>query len=475
MLEIFTEKEIEVELSTCLKPTSYSKKDSYPYNDLTDRQFEFLLYEIFKSDINNSVYSGIFDTVNIMKGVGERGRDNTLHLDGKNVGLIQCKKYQNLVTKPELAREVIKFIIHSIIDKSLVHDINDFTYYFVVSKGFNEKALELLNDFNKIISETKLTNWIKEVLEENETFKVVKYDEISEEVKSFLSLINVKKIIPTDLDSKLSLYPQIKTMFFEVEKVIDIKSFELLFSEMMTCYNINALNDDDLRELSKKLTAIPLEKRFNTGLFSIYGYNNEFVKQIILNKSIMAHLVALKSEIENLVIQEIPKITREIKIREENELKMFHNFVKESIDPFIYNKVLYRFISEVNSKVIADMMFTNNNDEKLFEEIKYTLISQGCDFLNKNFTRWESTSEDLEKRKFLASIIYQGISSKEDMNKIWDEQIPNLKPIINKIKIEVENRVLPKTPTIIIEGMRFFDDRTGIENMLKSLEGLEKI
>lgn len=219
------------------KPLASPNK-GYPYPDLDNRLFEELHYSIGKLRIQKGDWKGQFDEINLLQGVRERGRDCSLHLDGKPLGLIQCKHSidgGNRISRPECAREVIKFVLHYLLDNRLIDDPKNFTYWFAVSYGFNEKAKDLLDDFNKeILKQTELKDWTEAVINANEELKDLKYTEIESDLKKILGSITVKKIIPQDLDALLNtdgFQPIIKT-FFEVRMVIESEPVEKLTEEL---------------------------------------------------------------------------------------------------------------------------------------------------------------------------------------------------------------------------------------------------
>lgn len=219
------------------KPGALPNK-GYPYSALDDRRFEELLYSIVKQQIEEGDWKGQYDEINLLQGVRERGRDCSLHLDGKSLGLIQCKHSIDSgkrILRPECAREIIKFVLHYLLDKRLIHDPKNFTYWFAVSYGFNEKAKDLLDDFNnEILKQTELKDWTETVINANEELKYLKYADIESDLKTILASITVKKIIPQDLDTLLNtdgLQSIIKT-FFEVKMVVESKSVENLTVEL---------------------------------------------------------------------------------------------------------------------------------------------------------------------------------------------------------------------------------------------------
>ncbi|AUC79294.1 hypothetical protein CW736_07805 [Nonlabens sp. MB-3u-79] len=230
----YTQPTIEEALN---KPLASPNK-GYPYSDLDDRRFEELHYSIGKLRIEKGDWKGQFDEINLLQGVGERGRDCSLHLDGKSIGLIQCKHSiagGKRITRPDCAREIIKFVLHYLLDNRLIHDPKNFTYWFAVSYGFNEKAKDLLDDFKKeILKQTELKDWTEAVINTNEELKHFKYTDIESDLKTILGSITVKKIIPQDLDTLLNTdgFQSIIKTFFEVRMVIESEPVEKLTEEL---------------------------------------------------------------------------------------------------------------------------------------------------------------------------------------------------------------------------------------------------
>lgn len=218
------------------KPLALPNK-GYPYSDLDDRRFEELVYSISNLRIEKD-WKDKYDEINLLQGVRERGRDCSLHLDGKSLGLIQCKhsiESGNRITKPECAREIIKFVLHYLLDKRLIHDPKNFTYWFTVSYGFNEKAKDLLDDFNnEILKQAELKDWTETVINANEELKHLKYNDIESDLKKVLASITIKKIIPQDLDTLLNTdgFQAIIKTFFEVRMVIESEPVEKLAEEL---------------------------------------------------------------------------------------------------------------------------------------------------------------------------------------------------------------------------------------------------
>ncbi|MDA2643944.1 hypothetical protein [Bacillus cereus] len=251
------------------KPIVYKNGTGFPYNDLTDRGFEVLLYSIYKEEIDSGGLKKQFDLINLMQGTGERGRDCTLHFKGKVAGAIQCKKYIKRVGKPEVAKEIIKFVLHYILDKKLIENPKSFSYYFAVSNDFTEPALELLNSFNsQIYIEDDFESWTTEVIKAYKAFKDMSLNKIREELINILKLIKVHKITANDLNIKLKKHPHLIASFFEVEKVISVEeNKEMIKSIIHPIPKLMGL-DEFKGRLVKKSNKLPFSNLF-------IGRNNE--------------------------------------------------------------------------------------------------------------------------------------------------------------------------------------------------------
>lgn len=233
---IFTDSEMVETLSHINpKPTVYSGQ-SFNFLALNDRVFEILLYQIFKARIESNDYTldNRYDGVVLMQGVGERGRDCFMTKKGKNIGVIQCKQVNKNLTKPEVLKEIIKFTLHYILDKSLISDINNFTYYLAVSKGFAETSINLISDFNEKYINEDIESICNNLFKTYTAFKTLKFEDISEELKTILNAIEVKPILPADLSQYLFEHEKLIKHFFRVMTVTDNTLLEAIIENYLS-------------------------------------------------------------------------------------------------------------------------------------------------------------------------------------------------------------------------------------------------
>ncbi|MBS1586027.1 MAG: ATP-binding protein [Bacteroidetes bacterium] len=267
----------ESDIQGLVKPTAYAP-NTFPYKDLDSRLFEYLVYELYKSEIENPEGSmhGKFDNIWLMEGVKEGGRDCSLFFNGKAYGVIQCKhsSVDNRIDKTAVAREILKFILHAINEPELIHDVNEFAYYFVVSADFTGKSRELLSDFNvKIFKEAKLEAWVKNIISSNKGLSHLVYENIETNLRDILLKIKLVSVAGHDLTILLNqaFNSTLITTFFEVRKVVDATEVR-----------------DELRSLNESIkesieysdeSHIPVEKiveQFNASSFYLHNYPNEF-------------------------------------------------------------------------------------------------------------------------------------------------------------------------------------------------------
>ncbi|TPG38380.1 NACHT domain-containing protein [Flavobacterium pectinovorum] len=217
-----TNSEITEIIISSSKPTAYTGQ-SFPFTALPDRVFEILLYQIFqvRIDTKDSSLNDKFDGVVLMQGVGERGRDCILAKKGANVGLIQCKQINKNITKPEVLKEILKFTLHYIIDKSLITDLDNFTYHLAVSKGLAETSIVLINNFNKNYRSEDIKQYCEELISKNVSLKALKYDNHKTEIFKVLDKIKVIYICPSDLSRYLHEHESLLKQFFRVLTMTD--------------------------------------------------------------------------------------------------------------------------------------------------------------------------------------------------------------------------------------------------------------
>ncbi|WP_254411427.1 hypothetical protein [Dyadobacter diqingensis] len=233
----------------------------YPYNQIANpRRFEELIYSICKEKISDKGFDG-FDDVSLMSGVADKGRDCALFKKGKAHGVIQCKKYTTHYSKENFGLEITKFVLYSLLDERLIYDKENFIYYIMVSTDFTADCRDFIDDFqNNIRNESNLSHWVQKNLSAPTLASLGLHDR-TEEVKSILGSIQVRKIVPQDIDVYLNEPACFKLvpLFFQVRTITDN-------SEIASLRNV----------LIKELTPEGIIKELDAGSVGLKSESNEF-------------------------------------------------------------------------------------------------------------------------------------------------------------------------------------------------------
>lgn len=473
MIEIISEEEIKQEIDSPefeVKIPAFSGRN-YPIEYLNSREFELLSYFIFKKEISLGIYSEKFDTVRLMKGVSDRGRDLLLQLGNKNVGIIQCKRYQSLINKPQLAREVIKFVLHSIQDKTLISSKDEFTYYFIALSGFNERAQTFLGDFNAaMIKEDKLEAWTEEVIEENKSIKIKAYKDIEKELIEILACISIEPITGDDLDQKLKNSKEIVPIFFEVEKVASEEMLRQVFSEF-----VGFKNDEDLEKLRERIQNVPKEKRMYFGLFNIYGYDLNFYKKISKDKKLLYNIAEIRTELNRRFIDYLKEAIEKYQLLFITGLKQISPFTKQIVVPYLFNKYALKYNqSEMGgfmSKIIMDKREGLINKYQTIAQHKEHLLEVGQMVLDDDFSSFVGDEELLKLKKDVVRWIHAGFQSTDEMSNRFDEDMKILEPIIETVEDYIKD-IMPTNPTIIIDNSGLGENEEEFAELLKKVQKL---
>ncbi len=239
---VISETEIYKITSNIKKLTSYSA-EPYPLNSLTDREFEVLLYFIYQKQINDKT----FMKVTLMSGVGERGRDVVLSSNGKDVGIIQCKKHKSNIDKPTIAKEIIKFCLYQIVEKDLMPQNNKrFLYIIATSTGLTNTAKKIVRNSELIYDDIEqFIKWTDEVINEYATLRKLNLEVILKDLLKNIKRLDIEEKTPQDINKLLISSPEIVDYFFKVQKVTDNRLLERIIKKYLDPILISVNNSDE--------------------------------------------------------------------------------------------------------------------------------------------------------------------------------------------------------------------------------------
>jgi len=257
---------IEILANVTTKPDAFNGQ-GFPLTSLNDRVFEILLYQIFKARIETNDYTlkSKYDSIYLMQGVGERGRDSFLVKKGKNVAVIQCKQISKNITKPEVFQEILKFVMHSIIDNTLISNYKEFIYFFAVSKGFAETAVNFIANFNKAYRKEDIEAYCKVLMSKYASFKNLHYEDIKDTLFIILDNIKIELVQPADINQYLFEHDKIIKSFFRVLTVTDNTLLEGIIDNYLSPMLNKLLH-------KKERASIDFTYRFKEYLQRAYNY-----------------------------------------------------------------------------------------------------------------------------------------------------------------------------------------------------------
>jgi hypothetical protein len=478
--------QIELDCKTINKPLAIESGTSIlPLSELGDRDFEVLSYLLVKSELEHSEDT-YFDNISLMQGVAERGRDCELYKNSTVVGLIQCKKYKTRITKPQIIKEVIKFLLFSLSDSTILPDPNNFKYNFYVSNDLNGAAMELVSSFNiKIkdeISNNKVEKYTGDIIDEYESFKQYKNNIPLKEIEKLLKIITVKFQSGWDLTERILKKPNILSMFFNIKTIIDLESNEKMINKVLDNHGLKLLTDKDLIILKKRIENTKEDDRLNFGFVDFFGYSKDFfdflqtddkLKEILessmktqslLDKYLMDFL---QSKINELVFSEITMrllVTHKV-----------HQFSVSIAQPYLFQllnkKIILKSLPyDVLLKVHSS--FSKTKDE-LIDEISQILFKSSEEIMGCNHSNLVGDTELINLKLNIYKHMHEGLENIEDVKKIFLKDIKIIRPALDKIE-NIISSLIPEEKTIVIKDGSFFDKKEEIENMKKTLDKLQK-
>lgn len=468
-MQFFTDEELNKEIEALEageRPPAFAGR-KYPIEYLQARDFEILLYFIFKKEIELGLHRDKYDTVRLMKGVAERGRDNVLIHQGKNVAAVQCKRYGRPLTRPECAREIIKFLLHALQDSNLISDKENFTYLLVSLEGFNEKALNLLNNFKSDSSkDEELESWTNEVIRDNEGITFKTFSDVKDRLLDLIQSINIEIITGTDIDGKLRLLKDVIPIFFEVEKVVSASMLDEKFKQYF-----DFTTDEDLNKLRTRIGQLPEDKKMRFGLFNLYGYDLNFYRKLARDREVILKFADLKSSLDQRFIQYLQETIQRFQLLFVSGLPNISPFTKQVAITYLFNKYAVQFHDNTSGKFLAS--FTKKNsliyEMQTIEQIKVELLRVGDLVLRSDYSSFDGDEELVNLKRQILEQIHRGFTSVQEMSDRFDQDMIDLLPIIKVIEEKVKE-IMPSNPTIIIGDFGLQTEQDFVDMLKKAKE-----
>lgn len=209
------------------QPHSYVDQD-WPLEKLGDRVFEHLIQILVQRDIAAGKYGQHADRAELMQGRQDRGRDIVLWRGANPVGFIQCKhseKPGTRLARPMVARELLKLLLHSIIDNSIISATGPITWCIATNAELNDKARIFISDAGSWLRKhpDELRRWATEVIDQNASIgEHTDYTEAHPHLLQLLSRLTTSHLLGVSVSSKITTYQsEVAPIFFHVRTVVD--------------------------------------------------------------------------------------------------------------------------------------------------------------------------------------------------------------------------------------------------------------
>lgn len=270
----------------------------FDLNLLDDRQFEELTFSLYKEKVKNEDIK--FEDVHLMPGVGENGRDCILTINSIIHGVIQCKKLKVNVSDKVLVEELIKLCLHIRISNDIYNSQID--YIIASSTGLTTKAIELLSQISSeyIIKNFDFDLIIEQTINKYSKLNTVVDIKLKNEIKSIIDRFKFYAYIPTDFNNDLNKYKHLIDTYFDVKKVIDVNSFNMVKNELLQKLDPDSKTKENIESFLKMYKVNAAEKLnvVNFIGFDIHRHRQK-PKEVELNDLFVAPLFSKKIKTDN--------------------------------------------------------------------------------------------------------------------------------------------------------------------------------
>ena len=479
-----SDQQIEFEVQSVYRPPAIDSGITIlPLNSLGDREFELLCYLLVKSEIESGEIQGI-SNIALMQGVGERGRDCILYSHDTICGLIQCKKYTGRVSRPQVIKEIVKFLLYSIDDKSLLPNPQKFEYKLYVSNDLTGPAIVLINSFAKEIqseiSSGKINKYIEDIVEEYESLSKFRENPPFDDVVNLIQVISVSSSNAIDLSERIYRKNHILKMFFNIKSVVSVEEADNVLRKALDDYGLRYLTDEDLKSLKSRIENTSQYQRINLGIVDFYGFDRRFFRY--LKKDDLKRLLTKATEIKTFLdLRLMEFIQEEINKRIFTEITLkllysgkIHQFSVGLAAPYLFNRLSRLIISQNLPEELSRKIFGNLflSKEELIKEISHTLLAHSEQIMQGDYSDIVGDEELVSFKLRIFEHIHQGFANISEVRDRLSRDTEVLIPVLDKIESELLE-LLSETRTIIIKDGEFLENPAELKRILDSANDID--
>ncbi|RCH56842.1 hypothetical protein DJ568_03020 [Mucilaginibacter hurinus] len=197
-------------LTTMMPPVNkgqYTANREVHLETLSANEFEEFTYWLYKTEIADGTWNGMYDTIHLIQASSDMARDCALYKNNKLAGVIQCKHSTNptnALSESVFAKEIIKFGLYAIVFKTELPISQDLPYYIVTNTGFKEDCEKLIDDFrNQIDTYANLEKYSNSAISTYKSLKGLNFKTIENELRDNLKKLSLKKVDHHELKKTL--------------------------------------------------------------------------------------------------------------------------------------------------------------------------------------------------------------------------------------------------------------------------------
>lgn len=479
-----SDEQLEIELQPGYKPIAIeSGVLILPISELSDREFEVLSYLLFQAEIEDNKHSD-YTSISLMQGVSERGRDCVLYKNDKVTGLIQCKKYNGRISRPQVIKEIVKFLLFSTLDDAILPDPSSFEYNLYASNDFTGPAIELINSFKKEISTElnngKFKNYVNEVIGEYESFSCYEDEAPYETIKDLICKINVTTCNGIDITNRIYKNHHILSMFFNVKTVVDIDSADRMIRKVFDDYGFKVLSDSDLKMMQERIKDISDDDRVNLGMCDLLGFNIEFFRFIKGDrfKRIIQSIANVKTLLDTELLEFLTSRIRDLIYERITERLLktgkVHPFSVQVANPYLTERLTILVIDGSMPKDLMIKLYPHFqlSDDDLIKSVYKKLHESSERIFNGDFSHLQGDEATIKLKRNLYNHLHQGFKNIGDAKKQFDKDIKLIKPMLKEIE-KIISKLFHKNRTVIIKDGSFLDNQYEVNKMMKSIGNIE--
>ncbi|PZW49690.1 hypothetical protein [Pseudomonas sp. URMO17WK12:I2] len=475
---------ISAELKSIIKPNALiAGLDGFPYKDLDDREFEILIYSLLKDEITRGEVPDV-SKVSLMQGVGERGRDIILYSSHGVAGVVQCKKLAKRLDKPAAYKEIIKYILHCILDESLVSTSGQTEYHMYAPGGLTEQTQKLF-DSPEVTINADLANGLFEkqllaVINFYEAFQGFQVSPPLARVADELKKLKLLKHDANDLDVRLAHNSRVAAAFFRTKVYVEKETIAPVLEELLNTFGekmgLKLLTDEHLIEVQERISKIHSSKRVSFGHVDIFGYDRELYAYFS-NEEFEEFLKRIEAVRQFFNVKALSVITEKVMslMYEKITIPLVHEDRIRPITVVVVGQYLVRVIIPIfmRGAMTSEAYHKKyGSSEVSLDIVVGEIVSSIMKFLAGDYSNFPNPDPSREMRISHFVALSAGISSEADALEIISEDMLLLKPIVDEIITEVSG-IADASRTIIIKDTSIMSDADAIRKVSDELDSLQ--